>query len=129
MSFLLGRTKRKNSAGKPSVDNRLLQRLYAKLTGVFTVCAGECPLDSSSLQTFRNRSNYDGEPLKQDKLGFDVVGAPVPRAEGADKVSGRTVYTADVHLPGMLWGKILRSPYPMRAFGMWMPRKLVACPV
>ncbi len=43
---------------------------------------------------------------------FKVVGTPVPRSEGGDKVSGRTVYAADVKLPGMLWAKILRSPYP-----------------
>jgi carbon-monoxide dehydrogenase large subunit len=43
---------------------------------------------------------------------FAVVGAPVPRAEGADKVTGRTIYSADVSLPGLLWGKIVRSPYP-----------------
>src|SRR5262245_57534579 len=43
---------------------------------------------------------------------FKVVGSAVPRAEGADKVIGRTLYAADVTLPGTLWGKILRSPYP-----------------
>ena len=43
---------------------------------------------------------------------FRVIGKAVPREEGRDKVSGRTVYTADVHLPGLLWGKILRSSYP-----------------
>jgi CO/xanthine dehydrogenase Mo-binding subunit len=43
---------------------------------------------------------------------FRVIGVSVPRAEGSDKVSGRTVYAADVNLPGALWGKILRSPYP-----------------
>ena len=41
-----------------------------------------------------------------------VVGAPVPRAEGPDKVTGRSIYTADVKLPNLLWGKVLRSPYP-----------------
>ena len=41
-----------------------------------------------------------------------VVGAPVLRVEGHDKVSGRSMYAADVNLPGLLWGKILRSPYP-----------------
>jgi CO/xanthine dehydrogenase Mo-binding subunit len=43
---------------------------------------------------------------------FKVVGSAVPRAEGAAKVMGRTVYAADVTLPGTLWGKILRSHYP-----------------
>src|SRR5574341_56070 len=43
---------------------------------------------------------------------ISIVGDPIPRAEGPDKVSGATVYAADVNLPGALWGKILRSPYP-----------------
>ncbi|HTN71951.1 MAG TPA: hypothetical protein VMO00_12780, partial [Methylomirabilota bacterium] len=43
---------------------------------------------------------------------FKIVGVPVPRAEGSDKVRGRTIYAADVNLPGALWGKILRSPHP-----------------
>jgi CO/xanthine dehydrogenase Mo-binding subunit len=42
---------------------------------------------------------------------FKIIGKAVPREEGGDKVSGRTIYTADLHLPGLLWGKILRSPY------------------
>jgi CO/xanthine dehydrogenase Mo-binding subunit len=41
-----------------------------------------------------------------------VIGAPVPRIEGAEKVSGRALYAADIRLPGMLWGKVLRSPLP-----------------
>lgn len=41
-----------------------------------------------------------------------IVGSPVSRIEGPEKVSGRTRFAADVNLPGMLWGKILRSPYP-----------------
>lgn len=45
-------------------------------------------------------------------MAFKVIGAPVPRPEGPDKVTGRAGYAADVALPGILWGKILRSPYP-----------------
>ncbi len=41
-----------------------------------------------------------------------IIGAAVGRVEGADKVSGRATYGADVHLAEALWGKILRSPYP-----------------
>ncbi|HTM09133.1 MAG TPA: xanthine dehydrogenase family protein molybdopterin-binding subunit [Verrucomicrobiae bacterium] len=44
-------------------------------------------------------------------MNLKVVGAPAPRIEGAEKVGGTTVYTADVNLPGMLWGRCLRSPY------------------
>src|SRR6266571_4355995 len=41
-----------------------------------------------------------------------VIGARVPRIEGSEKVTGRAHYAADVILPGMLWGKILRSTRP-----------------
>jgi CO/xanthine dehydrogenase Mo-binding subunit len=43
---------------------------------------------------------------------FKFIGTPVPRGEGKDKVSGQTIYGADVKLPGLLWAKILRSPHP-----------------
>jgi CO/xanthine dehydrogenase Mo-binding subunit len=39
-----------------------------------------------------------------------VVGRPTPRVEGEEKVTGGAVYTVDVTLPGILWGKVLRSP-------------------
>jgi putative selenate reductase molybdopterin-binding subunit len=39
-----------------------------------------------------------------------VVGNPTPRVEGELKVSGQAKYAVDVTLPGMLWGKLLRSP-------------------
>ncbi len=41
-----------------------------------------------------------------------IIGAPIGRVEGTEKVSGRATYAADVHLPGTLWGKVLRSPHP-----------------
>jgi CO/xanthine dehydrogenase Mo-binding subunit len=42
---------------------------------------------------------------------FSAIGQPVPQDEGPDKVSGKALYAADLMLPGMLWGKVLRSPY------------------
>jgi CO/xanthine dehydrogenase Mo-binding subunit len=41
-----------------------------------------------------------------------VIGASISRVEGAEKVSGHALYAADINLPGMLWGKVLRSPHP-----------------
>jgi CO/xanthine dehydrogenase Mo-binding subunit len=40
------------------------------------------------------------------------IGQNVPRADGKDKVTGAAVYTGDMKLPGMLYGKVLRSPLP-----------------
>ena len=39
------------------------------------------------------------------------IGTYVPMVDGPEKVSGRAKYTADLVLPGMLAGRILRSPY------------------
>jgi CO/xanthine dehydrogenase Mo-binding subunit len=39
-----------------------------------------------------------------------VVGNPTPRVEGEYKVTGKAIYAVDVMVPGMLWGKVLRSP-------------------
>ena len=41
-----------------------------------------------------------------------VVGTPVPRIDGRDKVTGSANYGADFEIPGMLWAKTLRSPFP-----------------
>ena len=43
---------------------------------------------------------------------YSVIGQPVTQAEGPDKVSGNALYAADIDRSGMLWGKVLRSPYP-----------------
>jgi len=43
---------------------------------------------------------------------FKVVGTRPIRHDGVDKVTGRAKYGADVNMPGLLYGKILRSPHP-----------------
>jgi len=42
---------------------------------------------------------------------YNVVGTRPIRHDGAEKVTGRATYGADVRLPGLLYGKILRSPH------------------
>ncbi len=41
----------------------------------------------------------------------DVVGQSLPLVDGIEKVTGRGIYGVDARLPGMLFAKILRSPY------------------
>ena len=45
------------------------------------------------------------------KLDFKVVGTRVNRPDGIDKVTGRARFGADMSAPGMLVGKVLRSPH------------------
>jgi xanthine dehydrogenase YagR molybdenum-binding subunit len=40
-----------------------------------------------------------------------LIGKSISRVDGPDKVSGRAKYTYDVNRPGMLFGKVVRSPY------------------
>ena len=40
------------------------------------------------------------------------VGQRTIRPDGEEKVTGRARFGADFSLPGMLWGKVLRSPHP-----------------
>ena len=45
-------------------------------------------------------------------MTYAVIARPAARVDGLDKVSGQTVYAADVTLPGALWTKVLRSSLP-----------------
>ena len=49
------------------------------------------------------------EPPKTD---FRVVGTRPIRHDGVDKVTGRARYGADIAMPGLIHGKMLRSPHP-----------------
>ena len=49
---------------------------------------------------------------RKSQSDLTLIGTPMRKIEGLDKSTGRAVYTDDIVLPGMLHGKILRSPYP-----------------
>src|SRR5581483_10728286 len=44
-------------------------------------------------------------------MSTTVIGTRAPRVEGVEKVTGSALYSANVLLPGTIWGKCLRSPY------------------
>ena len=43
---------------------------------------------------------------------FSILGKPTPRVDGIPKVTGKAEYAADLAVAGMLFGEVLRSPYP-----------------
>ena len=45
------------------------------------------------------------------KSDYEVIGTRPLRHDGTDKVTGRALYGADIRLPGMLYGAVLRSPH------------------
>ncbi|MDA8189042.1 MAG: xanthine dehydrogenase family protein molybdopterin-binding subunit [Dehalococcoidales bacterium] len=42
---------------------------------------------------------------------YSVVGKRIPRTDSVPRVTGEAKYSADLSLPGMLYAKVLRSPY------------------
>ena len=66
------------------------------MTGNLCRCTGYLGI-VESIQAVANGAPPSDQPQRQD---------------GPDKVRGATMYAADLVRPGMLFGKVLRSPYP-----------------
>tara|TARA_B100000676_G_scaffold313218_1_gene392405 strand:- start:3076 stop:5358 length:2283 start_codon:yes stop_codon:yes gene_type:complete len=49
--------------------------------------------------------------MSAESNGFKWVGTRPDRPDGVPKVNGAARYAADFHLPGALYGKVLRSPH------------------
>ena len=64
----------------------------------------ECFVRSRSANS-KSESAWQNEQLK-------YVGHSVARVDGFDKVTGAAKFVGDITVPGMLYGKILRSTYP-----------------
>jgi xanthine dehydrogenase YagR molybdenum-binding subunit len=48
----------------------------------------------------------------EDEQEFSVVGRPVNRVDGRERVTGAARYTYDIHPAGLLQAAVLRSPHP-----------------
>src|SRR2546425_571623 len=59
---------------------------------------------------------------------YRVIGTRPVRPDGVDKVTGRAVYGADVQLPRMLHGRVLRSPHAHARIRSIDTRKAAALP-
>ncbi|MGD0185934.1 MAG: xanthine dehydrogenase family protein molybdopterin-binding subunit [Roseiarcus sp.] len=67
---------------------------------------------SVGLGEIERRIPADEPPPLPPNAELSVIGKPVPRQEALGKVTGATRFTVDVALPGMLYGRILRSTLP-----------------
>jgi xanthine dehydrogenase molybdenum-binding subunit len=66
------------------------------------------PFSSSALHDAKHR--FFGKESKMSTK-FSIVGSSPKRIDGLEKVTGYGKYAADILLPGMLYGKIKRSPH------------------
>jgi xanthine dehydrogenase molybdenum-binding subunit len=72
------------------------------------------------LQRSYKKEGKGGEEMSADKIDekvvrtgdYNIIGKSVRRRDAFEKVTGEAVFSTDVKLPGMLYAKVLRSPYP-----------------
>lgn len=69
-------------------------------------------INSVGLAQLTRQVPVDEPPALAPNAALAVIGKPTPRQDGRAKVTGATRYTVDIKLPGMLHGRILRSPLP-----------------
>ena len=50
--------------------------------------------------------------MNKDLREFQVIGKPTPKKDAPLKAAGRAEFADDISMPGMLHGKLLRSPHP-----------------
>jgi xanthine dehydrogenase YagR molybdenum-binding subunit len=64
----------------------------------------------------RGGANQPAPPPADPKYHWtpthSVLGTKVARLDGPEKVTGRAKFTFDINRPGMLYGRIVRSPHP-----------------
>ncbi len=62
-------------------------------------------------ETLKRDITSEGPQEATAAPAFKVIGTRPIRHDGVDKVTGRALYGADLRLPGLLHGKVLRSPH------------------
>jgi xanthine dehydrogenase YagR molybdenum-binding subunit len=64
------------------------------------------------IEVVARRVPNDEPPPLPENAKLNVIGKPVSRLDGVQKVTGRARYTFDVHLPGMLYARRVVSTVP-----------------
>src|SRR5688500_10980662 len=70
------------------------------------------PEDMDGLQGAAPPTPQAADPKFAWPANRAVLGTSVKRVDGPEKVTGRAKYTFDINRPGMLYGRIVRSPHP-----------------
>ena len=83
------------------------------ISGVLCRCTGyEKPVKAIMLAAARLRG--EKEPVEERSLQsspYKVVGRPEPKVDAIKLVQGKSAFTADIELRGLLHAKVLHSPY------------------
>ena len=63
----------------------------------------------SQVSIIEDLPEIDPSELKPEE-NFNIIGSDIPRYDIPDKVNGKSVYSIDVDLPGMLYAAVIHSP-------------------
>jgi CO/xanthine dehydrogenase Mo-binding subunit len=72
---------------------------------------GRRPWDTRLVQNKQSEDAVNDSIVTDSVKAFKWVGTRPIRPDGIPKVTGRAMYGADLKLPGMIYGKVLRSPH------------------
>ncbi len=81
------------------------------LGGNLCRCAGYTRILDAVLHWREDGGERESDPGAHDTHDFATVGRSHARTDATAKATGRAVYTEDMVLPNMLYGRILRSPH------------------
>ncbi|MBV9508489.1 MAG: molybdopterin-dependent oxidoreductase, partial [Acidobacteriia bacterium] len=93
------------------------EEIQAPLTGNLCRCASynryvEATLAATSAVVPTGGTAHFAADPKATPVALKTVGHPTTRIDAYERVTGKANYTGDVYLPGMLYGRVLRSPHP-----------------
>lgn len=96
--------------------NPTLENIKEELTGNLCRCTGytkifEAIETASKYMRGETPEEIEYQPQKS-AMDLSVVGKRLPKVDAPDKATGRALYTDDIILPNMIYGKLLLSPVP-----------------
>src|SRR3990172_5449071 len=90
---------------------RTRTQLRKRLRNHWTVICADAQVIRESYKRFPQQPREKSRRLKVEQE-FKVIGYPIPRLDSREIVTGKVTFGVDVALPGMLFGKVVRSPIP-----------------
>lgn len=82
------------------------EEIKKALAGNLCRCTGYTKI-LEAIKAVARSGQVEGVEMKE----YSVIGRPLPQVGSVPKATGSAKYIDDISLPGMLYGKILRSPY------------------